>query len=166
MRSMQAERRLASGGMGEVWLARDAVLGREVAVKVIAVGSDGDPDAVERFRREATMTAALEHPNIVTIFDSGTHDGSAFIVMELLAGPTLAQFVADRGPLPELEAIRLGAQIAAGLAAAHRAGVVHRDIKPSNLMFSSRVDCSERRNWKRAIPVTGTGCRRPRRRAE
>jgi serine/threonine protein kinase/polyhydroxyalkanoate synthesis regulator phasin len=147
MTSMQAEspladryvlvRRLASGGMGEVWLARDAVLGREVAVKVIAVGSDGDPLAVERFRREATMTAALEHPNIVTIFDSGTHHGSAFIVMELLAGPTLAQFVADRGPLPEPEAVRLGAQIAAGLAAAHRAGVVHRDIKPSNLMFSS-----------------------------
>jgi eukaryotic-like serine/threonine-protein kinase len=130
-------RRLASGGMGDVWLARDVVLGREVAVKVIAVGSDGDQQAVERFRREATMTAALEHPNIVTIFDSGTHHGSAFIVMELLAGPTLAQFVADRGPLPELEAVRLGAQIAAGLAAAHRAGVVHRDIKPSNLMFSS-----------------------------
>lgn len=83
------------------------------------------------------MTAALEHPNIVTIFDSGTHHGSAFLVMELLAGPTLAQLVADRGPLPEREAVRLGAQIAAGLAAAHRAGVVHRDIKPSNLMLSS-----------------------------
>jgi len=83
------------------------------------------------------MTAALEHPNIVTIFDSGTHDGSAFIVMELLPGPTLAQYVADRGPLPEVEAVRLGSQIAAGLAAAHRAGVIHRDIKPSNLMFSS-----------------------------
>ena len=79
MSGMQAEsrladqyvlvRRLASGGMGEVWLARDVVLGREVAVKVIAVGSDGDPQAVERFRREATMAAALEHPNIVTIFD-------------------------------------------------------------------------------------------------
>ena len=130
-------RRLASGGMGEVWLARDSVLGREVALKVIAVGTESDPRAVERFRREATMTAALEHPNIVTIFDSGTNDGSAFIVMELLAGPTLAQYVTDRGPLPEQDAVRLGAQIAAGLAAAHRAGVVHRDIKPSNLMFSS-----------------------------
>jgi len=147
MSSMQAEspladryvleRRLASGGMGEVWLARDVVLGRDVAVKVLAVGSGGDPDAVERFRREARTMAALEHPNIVTIFDSGTHHGSAFIVMELLSGPTLAQLVAERGRLPELEAIGLGAQIAAGLAAAHRAGVVHRDIKPSNLMFSS-----------------------------
>ena len=147
MRSMQSEgplagryelvRRLAAGGMGEVWLARDGVLGRDVALKVIAVGTASDPLAVERFRREATMTAALEHPNIVTIFDSGTHDGSAFLVMELLSGPTLAEFVADRGPLPEPEAARLGAQIAAGLAAAHRAGVVHRDIKPSNLMFSS-----------------------------
>lgn len=147
MASMQAERRLAdryvlvrrlaSGGMGEVWQARDDVLGRDVAVKVIAVGSDGDPQAVERFRREAVMTAALEHPNIVTIFDSGTHQGSAFIVMELLAGPTLAQLVAARDPVPELEAVGLAAQIAAGLAAAHGAGVVHRDIKPSNLMFSS-----------------------------
>ncbi len=131
------ERRLASGGMGEVWLARDVVLDREVAVKVIAVGTEGDPQAVERFRREARMMAALEHPNIVTIFDVGTHHGSAFIVMELLPGPTLAQFVADRGQLPEVEAVGIGAQIAAGLAAAHRAGVVHRDIKPSNLMFSS-----------------------------
>ncbi|MGV8909394.1 MAG: serine/threonine-protein kinase, partial [Propionicimonas sp.] len=130
-------RRLASGGMGEVWLARDGVLGREVAVKLISVGSDSDPQAVERFRREARMMAALEHPNIVTIFDSGTHDGSGFIVMELLAGPTLAEFVADRGPLSELEVVRLAAQIAGGLAAAHRGGVVHRDIKPSNLMFSS-----------------------------
>ena len=126
MRSMQAEgpladryvlvRRLAAGGMGEVWLARDEVLGRDVAVKVIAVGTESDPQAVERFRREATITAALEHPNIVTIFDSGTHNGSAFIVMELLAGPTLAQYVTDRGPLPEQDAVRLGAQIAAGLA--------------------------------------------------
>ena len=130
-------RRLASGGMGEVWLASDDVLGRDVAVKVIGAGTGGDPQAVERFRREATMTAALEHPNIVTIFDSGTHDGAAFIVMELLPGPTLAQLVAERGPLPQLEAVHLGSQIAAGLAAAHRAGVVHRDIKPSNLMFSS-----------------------------
>ena len=130
-------RRLASGGMGEVWLARDAILGREVAVKVLSVGSDADPAAVERFDLEARTLAALQHPNIVTIFDSGTPSGTAFIVMELLTGPTLAQLIADRGRIPEAEAVRLAAQIAAGLDAAHQAGVIHRDIKPANLMFSS-----------------------------
>lgn len=130
-------RRLASGGMGEVWLADDLVLGREVAVKVLAVGSCAEASAVERFDREARTMAALQHPNIVTVFDSGTRSGSAFIVMELLAGPTLAQLLAERGPLPEPEAVRLGAEIAAGLSAAHLAGVIHRDIKPSNLMFSA-----------------------------
>ncbi len=130
-------RRLASGGMGEVWLADDAVLGREVAVKVLSVGSDADQAAVERFALEARTLAALQHPNIVTIFDSGTPSGTAFIVMELLPGPTLAQLIADRGRLPEAEAVLLAAQVAAGLDAAHRAGVIHRDIKPANLMFSS-----------------------------
>lgn len=130
-------RRLASGGMGEVWLADDLVLGREVAVKLLAVGSAADGSAVERFDREARTMAALQHPNIVTVFDSGTRSGGAFIVMELLAGPTLAQLLAERGPLPEPEVVRLGGEIAAGLGAAHLAGVIHRDIKPSNLMFSS-----------------------------
>ncbi|HEY3409387.1 MAG TPA: protein kinase [Propionicimonas sp.] len=130
-------RRLASGGMGEVWLAADSVLGREVAVKVLSVGSDADQAAVQRFALEARTLAALQHPNIVTIFDSGTPTGTAFIVMELLPGPTLAQLIADRGRLPEAEAVLLAAQVASGLDAAHRAGVIHRDIKPANLMFSS-----------------------------
>ncbi|HEY3407811.1 MAG TPA: protein kinase, partial [Propionicimonas sp.] len=130
-------RRLASGGMGEVWLAADSVLGRDVAVKVLSVGSDADQAAVQRFALEARTLAALQHPNIVTIFDSGTPTGTAFIVMELLPGPTLAQLIADRGRLPEAEAVLLAAQVASGLDAAHRAGVIHRDIKPANLMFSS-----------------------------
>jgi len=130
-------RRMASGGMGEVWLAHDEVLGRDVGVKVLHVGADVDPPAVERFSREALAMAALQHPNIVSIFDSGTGSGTAFIVMELLTGPTLAQHVAERGTLPEPEAVQLAAQVAAGLDTAHRAGVIHRDIKPSNLMFSS-----------------------------
>ena len=130
-------RRLATGGMGEVWLASDAVLGRDVAVKVLSVGTDADPAAVERFDLEARTLAALQHPNIVTIFDSGTRSGTAFIVMELLPGPTLAELIADRGRLPEAEAIPLAAQVVAGLDAAHRAGVIHRDIKPANLMLSS-----------------------------
>jgi serine/threonine protein kinase len=128
-------RRLASGGMGHVWVARDERLGREVAVKLQAVGSGEDAASVERFRREALATAALHHPNVVAIYDSGTDDGTAFIVMELLPGPTVADRVAEEGRLPEGLAREIAAQVASGLAAAHAAGIVHRDIKPSNLVF-------------------------------
>ena len=93
--------------MGEVWLAHDVALGRDLAVKVLPIGSDADPAMVERFGREARIMASLQHPNIVTIFDTGEAGGSAFIAMELLSGPTLAQLLAERGPLPEAEAVRL-----------------------------------------------------------
>jgi serine/threonine-protein kinase len=131
------DRTLATGGMGQVWLAHDLLLGRDVALKALSVDSDEDPESLERFRREAHSMAALQHPNVVTVFDSGTDQGLAFIVMELLPGPTLAQYVADRGPLPEAEVKHLASQVAAGLAAAHGAGLVHRDIKPANVMFDS-----------------------------
>ncbi len=132
--------RLAAGGMGEVWRARDTVLAREVAVKLLGAMTTADDAALQRFRREAEAMAALQHPNIVTIFDVGTHAGAPFIVMELLAGPTVEQIVRDRGALGEPEAARLATQVAAGLAAAHQAGVVHRDIKPGNLMLSTSGD--------------------------
>ena len=131
-------RQIGAGGVGQVWTAHDAVLGREVAVKVQQVDPDEDYDAFERFVREARSTAALQHPNVVTIFDSGTDGDTAFLVMELLPGPTLTGYLAEHGPLPEQEAVDLAAQVAAGLAAAHGAGVVHRDIKPANLMFDAR----------------------------
>ncbi len=122
------------GGMGQVWAGVDSVLEREVAVKVVDVARD-DPVAAGRFRREAQATAALSHPNVVTIYDLGVDGPAAFLVMELLQGPTVAALVAERGPLPVHEALLLAEQAAAGLSAAHLAGVVHRDVKPSNLMM-------------------------------
>ncbi len=120
-----------------MWRAFDTSLNRPVAVKLLPVDSLGDVAAIERFRREARTTAGLQHPHIVSILDAGDHEDSTFLVMELLSGPTLAEFIADRGPLPEPEVVRIAAQITAGLGAAHRAGVIHRDLKPNNLMFSS-----------------------------
>jgi len=132
------DRRIGAGGMGQVWAAHDTRLGRDVAVKVQKFDPDGDRAAFERFRREAQSMAALQHPNVVTVFDSGTHLDTAFLVMELLPGPTLETYVAESGPLLEQKVVALTGEVASGLAAAHRAGVVHRDIKPTNLMFDAR----------------------------
>ena len=131
------DRRIGSGGMGHVWAAHDTVLGRDVAIKVQQFDPQGDRAAFERFVREARTAAGLQHPNVVTIFDSGTDQNTAFLVMELLPGPTLAGYVTQHGPLPEREAVALAGQVASGLSAAHEAGVVHRDIKPANLMFDA-----------------------------
>lgn len=128
-------RRAGRGGMGEVWVGFDTVLGREVAVKLVNLAAGDDPVAAERFRREALATAALSHENVVTIFDAGTDGSTAFIVMELLPGPTLAGLLKDRAPLAIDRALELAEQIAAALAATHLVGVIHRDIKPSNLML-------------------------------
>ena len=130
------DRPIGSGGMGQVWSAHDQVLGREVAVKVQALHGDAG-EMLERFHREAQTAAALQHPNVVTIFDSGIDGSTAFLVMELLPGPDLATYLAGGRTLPEAEVVWLTTQIASGLAAAHRAGVVHRDIKPANLMFDA-----------------------------
>ena len=134
----QMGRRIGAGGVGQVWSAHDTVLGREVAIKVQEIDPELDDAAFERFVREARSAAVLQHPNVVTIFDSGTDQDTAFLVMELLPGPTLTGHLAQHGPLPESDAVALAAQIASGLAAAHGAGVVHRDIKPANLMFDAR----------------------------
>ena len=126
---------LGSGGMGEVYRARDSKLKREVAVKVLPQSLAADPDALARFEREALAVAALSHPNILSIFDFGTQDGTAFAVTELLEGETLRGKL-DTGPIAQRQAIEYALQAAKGLSAAHEKGIVHRDLKPENLFVS------------------------------
>lgn len=121
------------GGFGAVWQADDAVLGRPVAVKVLAASLREDAASRERFRREALAAAKLAHPRIASVFDYGEHDGIPFIVMELLSGETLTRRLWREKTLPPATAAEIGAQVAEALAAAHRAGVVHRDVKPDNV---------------------------------
>ncbi len=125
---------LGRGGMGVVYRATDRVLNRSVAIKVLPVDLADDPTFVARFEREALAAAALNHSNIVAIYDSGRDENTRFIVMECVPGQSLARLLADEGCLEPREAVQIGAQIAAALAAAHRAGVIHRDIKPANVM--------------------------------
>jgi eukaryotic-like serine/threonine-protein kinase len=127
---------LGRGGMGEVWRARDPRLKREVAIKVLPAMFASDRDCVARFEREARAASALNHTNIVTVYDVGQEDGVSFIVSELVEGETLAVAI-ERGPLPLRRLIDVATQIADGLVAAHAAGIVHRDLKPGNVMLTS-----------------------------
>src|SRR5450755_2324564 len=126
---------LGVGGMGEVYRARDARLGRDVALKILPVAFARDEDRLRRFEQEARAVAALNHPNILAIHDIGEQDGSPFIVSELLEGETL-RAVLDRGPVAQRKTIEYGVQIAHGLAAAHEKGIVHRDLKPENIFVT------------------------------
>ena len=126
---------LGAGGMGEVYRARDKKLERDVAIKVLPQSVAADPDTLARFEREAKAVAALSHPNILSIFDFGTHDGVSYSVMELLEGTTLRDRL-DSGPIPKKQAVDYALQIARGLSAAHEKGVVHRDLKPENLFIT------------------------------
>jgi TolB-like protein len=121
--------------MGEVYRARDTKLDRQVAVKVLPPKVAADPDALARFEREAKAVAALSHPNILSIFDFGTHEGTAYAVMELLEGESLRGKL-NAGPIPQKQAVDYALQVAKGLSAAHERGIVHRDLKPENLFIS------------------------------
>ncbi|SNX55793.1 serine/threonine-protein kinase [Streptomyces sp. TLI_55] len=130
----QLQELLGRGAMGEVWRASDEVLGRLVAVKLLRAEEAAD---AERFRLEAQTAARLNHPNVVGMYDFGSHHDQLYLVMELVDGWSLAQERSLRGVLPPTEAAAIAAQAAAGLAAAHQQGVIHRDIKPANLMLAT-----------------------------
>src|SRR5262252_7832332 len=127
---------LGAGGMGEVYRAKDPRLGREVAIKVLPVSFSADADRLRRFEQEARAAGVLNHPNITAVYDLGAHDGSPYIVTELLEGETLRSRLSS-GPLPARKAIDYAVQIARGLAAAHEKGIVHRDLKPENLFVTN-----------------------------
>jgi eukaryotic-like serine/threonine-protein kinase len=126
---------LGAGGMGEVYRARDTRLGRDIALKILPESFAREPARLHRFEQEARAVAALNHPNILAIFDTGQNDGSPFLVSELLEGETL-RAVLDRGPLSSRKATEFAVQIAQGLAAAHEKGIVHRDLKPENIFVT------------------------------
>jgi len=127
-------RRLGSGGMADVYCAEDIHLGREVALKVLHRRFAQDEEFVERFRREASAAAGLQHPNVVGVFDRGRHDGTYYIAMEYLPGRTLKDIVATEAPLDQARVVELGRQILEAAGFAHRHGVIHRDFKPHNVI--------------------------------
>jgi Tol biopolymer transport system component len=127
---------IGAGGMGEVYRAHDTRLDRDVAIKVLPEAFARDADRLARFEREAQAVAALSHPNILAIYDTGTHDGQRFVVTELLEGETLRARV-QQGPMPVRKATDMARQIALGLAAAHDKGLIHRDLKPENVFLLS-----------------------------
>src|SRR6266498_1688481 len=128
--------KLGAGGMGEVYRARDMQLGREVAIKVIASAFAIDKDRLRRFEQEACAAGALNHPNVLTVHDISTHDGSPYVVSELLEGETLRQRISGT-PLAQRRVIEYALQIANGLAAAHEKGIIHRDLKPDNIFITN-----------------------------
>jgi len=125
---------IGQGGMGEIYAAEDPRLGRQVALKLLPSSETRDAERLRRFQREARAASALNHPNIVTIYDLGEADGIDYIATELVQGRTIRQIISSGERLPVAETVAIGMQITAALAAAHAAGIVHRDIKPENVM--------------------------------
>ena len=133
--SYEILQRLGAGGMGEVYRAKDTRLDRELAIKTLWLDRCSQPDALSRFEQEARSACALNHPNIVTIYELGHVNGTRYIAMELVDGETVRALLAS-GPIPFRKSVAIAAQIADGLAKAHEIGIIHRDLKPENLMVS------------------------------
>src|SRR5271170_3969899 len=127
---------IGAGGMGEVYQAHDSKLGRDVAIKVLPEAFADDPERLARFQREAKMLAALNHPNIATIFGLEQSGATHYLVMELVPGDTLQQRVQRDGAVPIEEALAIAKQIAEALEAAHEKGIIHRDLKPANVKLT------------------------------
>src|SRR5438132_4222064 len=127
---------IGKGGMGEVYCAHDARLGRDVAVKVVRAGAHAEPQLQRRFETEAMVVGSLNHPNVMAVFDAGEHDGCPYLVTELLEGETLAQRL-RKGPFAPRAAVEVAIAVARALSAAHARGVVHRDLKPANIFATA-----------------------------
>ena len=147
--------KLGEGGMGQVWRAKDARLNRSVAVKILPPDVAGDTVRRERFEQEARALGALNHPNIVAVYDIGQSDGQAYIVSELVEGEAL-RAVIERGPITGRKLLDIATQTADGIAAAHALGIVHRDLKPENIMLSrdGRVKVLDFGLAKQNAPIT------------
>src|SRR5215470_7175277 len=128
--------KLGAGGMGEVYRAHDSRLNREVAIKLLPPEVADNVDRLRRFEQEAQATSALNHPNILTVYDIGEHEGSPFIVAELLEGEELRERM-NQSPIPLRKVTEYAQQIVSGLSAAHERGVVHRDLKPENIFITN-----------------------------
>lgn len=158
----QLRQKIGEGGMGTVYVAHDSELDREVAVKMLASALVNDPEVVERFEREAKLTAGLDHPNIVPIYDVGRHETRPFIVMKLLQGDTLAGVLRNKGGFTSDETLKLMKQLAAGLDYIHQRGFIHRDIKAGNIFLSADghatiLDFGILRSRKANASLTRTG---------
>ena len=132
----ELHRRLASGGTADVFLARDQLLNRPVAVKILSATLSEDEEFVRRLRREAQVVASLNHQNIVGVFDQGEHERAPFIVMEYVEGRSLADILRSEGPIAADKAAGIAVDVAAALDAAHRQGMVHMDVKPGNVLIT------------------------------
>src|SRR5262245_48380497 len=128
--------KLGAGGMGEVYRARDTRLDREVAIKLLPASASSDANRLQRFEQEARATSALNHPNILTVYDIGSHEGSPYLVAELLEGEELRDRL-NHSQIPLRKAIDYAQQMVSGLSAAHEKGIVHRDLKPENLFVTN-----------------------------
>ena len=138
----EVERRLGTGAFGTVYLATDAALGRQVAIKTVrmdGLAATGAPleELMQRFGREARISAQLKHPNIVTIYHVGEFEGLSYLAMEYIEGEGLESLIASAGRLPPARVIAIAAQVADALGYAHSQGVVHRDVKPANIMIEA-----------------------------